>query len=81
MQMHRALHDVATRQAEGSLEVEWSENLAMFDRLRNIGGVTCQEVDTPLAEHVALIVPIAIGELIRCELHEHREHVFAFRCQ
>ncbi len=72
-----ALKDITLGETEFALEIERGENLAADDNFFDVGSVLGDGVDDGVAEGLALLVPVALRELVGRILHEAGENVLA----
>ena len=70
-----ALKDVAFRQSEFSLQVEWRQDLTIADDASDVWSVFRYRVDDCIAERLPLIVPRSSAESVGGVLHEARQDV------
>ncbi len=80
--MQAAMEDIATDEAEFTLEIERSEHLAGDDRTAEIRRIRRHRVDHALGGFVPRFVPASpVGERRREMLAKQACHVMAFGCQ
>lgn len=72
-----AVKDVASGDADDSLDIRGAQHLHVFDGLRQIGRVVRERGDNGCADLVAALVPAPVGQIIRCVLHEGAQRMAA----
>src|SRR5262245_19347393 len=80
IERQRAVEDIAVRQTEGALQIEWRENLAADHTRAEAGSELIHGIDHEVGDFVAMSVPrFAIGQLRSDVLAEQARHVRALR--
>ena len=74
-----ALEDVALGETHGALDVERRQHLAVQDQAPDVRRPFGEGVDDGVAEGLALLVPGALGQLVRRVLDEAAHDVLAGR--
>src|SRR6266851_488756 len=72
-----AVEDVAFGESVSAFQVEWGQNLAGDDCVRNIGRVFGDFVHDAVAQQFAIFVPRALSKLVGDVLHETGHDVLA----
>ena len=73
------MEDVAAGDTDDALDVRRAEHLEMLDSVRNIRREHGKRIDDIGANRGSLVVPRAVGEIIRRVLHEEAHGVLARR--